>query len=201
MKATLLGLALALAAAAPASAETLVLGFTQDSWAKFTATAPTRENGVHGISHNVQGRIFVPGGRWEEAKAEIGIPVLSFAAKSGMDQHTFTSINAGKYPMVIFRSKKIEIASRTTEADGTRLAGKVTGILHFHGRQRQLTTDFTALVASESARMDTEFKFLLSEFDVERPRMAIFLVDDPVLINVSLDARKDAAVSAVPQSR
>lgn len=201
MAAPVLGLALATVIAMQAGADTQIYRLTEKSWARFTATAPTRENGVHGLSHNVQGRIFIPGGRIADAKAEIGIPILSFAAKSGMNQHTYTAVEAARYPMVIFRSKSIQVESVTPEAGAERIKGKVTGILHFHGVQRQLTSDFSALVGPDGVRIDAEFKFLLTDYGVERPRMAIFQVDDPVLITVFLDARKDSLVTQAPGSQ
>lgn len=188
MKAQLAGLCAGLLMAAPAFADTYT--FTDKSEVKFTATAPMRWNGVHGKSHTLYGKIEVPNGKLEQALVGVSIPVLSFEAKSGLDQHAFTTLDVGTYPAVMFRGKSITIDSRTDTPEGVRLVGKINGLLNFRGVVRPITAPFTALHGPKESTVDSEFKVSLAEHKVPPIRVLIIQMDDAVTINLHLVAVK-----------
>lgn len=190
MKAQLAGFCVGLLVAAPAFADTYT--FTDKSEVKFTATAPMRWNGVHGKSHVVTGKIEVPNADLEKALVGISIPITSFEAKSGLDQHAFTALEAARHPAVMFRGKSLTIDSRTETPEGVRLVGKINGLLNFHGVTRPLSAPFTALHGPNESRVDSEFKVSLSDHHVEPVRVLIIQVDDAIKINLHLVAVKKA---------
>ncbi|HEY9857146.1 MAG TPA: YceI family protein [Stenomitos sp.] len=189
MKAQLAGICASLLLAAPAFADTYT--FTDQSEVKFTATAPMRWNGVHGVSNDVYGRIEIPSnGKLEEAKVGIGVPITSFRAKRGMDLHAFTALEAAKYPAVMFKAKTITIDSRTETPEGTRLTGKIDGYLNFHGVVQPLSTAFTALQGPVESTIDAEFPISLSSHHVEPITVVVITMDDQVKMHIHLVAKK-----------
>lgn len=190
MKALLAGLGLGLLLAAPAFAETYT--FTDKSKVTFVATAPMRWNGVHGTSHDVRGKIEVPSGKFEDALVGIAIPIVSFEAKSGLDQHAFTALEAAHYPAVMFRGKKITIDSRTQTPEGLKLVGKIDGLLNFHGVVQPLSAPFTIIQGPQESTIESDFKVSLSAHKVPPIRVTIIEVDDPVSIHMKLVATKKA---------
>ncbi len=192
MKAQLVGLCLGLTLAAPALAETYA--FTEKSEVKFVATAPLRWNGVHGVSHTIRGRIEIPDGQLEQAQVGISVPITSFEAKSGLDQHTFTALEAAKYPAAMFKSKSITVDSRTETPQGLRLTGTISGLLNFHGVVRPISIPFNALLGPEESTFDSEFKISLAEHGVAPITVLIITMDDPVTIHLRLVAVKQASM-------
>ncbi len=190
MKALIAGLGLGLLLAAPAFAETYT--FTDKSKVTFVATAPMRWNGVHGTSHDVRGKIEVPAGKFEQALVGIAIPIVSFEAKSGMDQHAFTALEAAKHPAVMFRGKSIVIDTKTETPEGVRLAGKINGLLNFHGVVQPITAPFTVVQGATESTIESEFKVSLSAHKVPPIRVTIIEVDDPVTIHLKLVAVKQS---------
>jgi len=188
MKAQLAGLCASLLLAAPAFADTYT--YTDKSEVMFTATAPMRWNGVHGISHDVYGRIEVPNGKLEQAKVGIGVPITSFQAKSGLDQHAFTALEAAKFPAVMFKSQTITVDSRTETPEGVRLTGKIDGYLNFHGVVQPVSTAFTALQGNEESSIDTEFPISLASHHVDPITVFVITIDDQVKVHVHLVAKK-----------
>lgn len=189
MKAQLAGLCLGLLVAAPAVADTYT--FTDKSEVKFTATAPLRWNGVHGKSNTFKGKIEIPAsGKLEDALVGVSVPLLSFEAKSGLDQHALTALEASRHPAVMFKSRRITIDSRKETPEGLRLAGKIDGYLNFHGVTRPITAPFTALQGPMESTVDSEFKVSLSEHHVEPIRVTVIQMDDLVTIHLHLVAVK-----------
>jgi polyisoprenoid-binding protein YceI len=186
MKAQLAGLCMGLLMASPAFAATYT--FTEKSEVKFVATAPMRWNGVHGVSHSVGGKIELPDGKFEAAQVGISVPITSFEAKSGLDQHAFTALEAGKYPAAMFKSQRIAIESKTETPDGLRLTGQISGLLNFHGIVRPMTAPFTALLGPDESTFDTEFRVSLSDHQVAPITVLIITMDDAVSIRCRLVA-------------
>lgn len=188
MKAQFAVCLMSLLVASPAQAMTYA--FTDESAVKFTAYAPLRENGVHGVCRKVLGRLEVPEGDYEKAFAGISVPINAFEAKRGLDQHALTAIEAPLFPSTAFVSKKFHVVSRRQEADGTHLAGTVEGTLAFHGVQRPLVAEFTAVDGLHRSTFDSAFWISLSEFGIEAPTVLIITIRDKVKIDLHLVAEK-----------
>lgn len=188
MKALFAGALAALLVAAPAFAETY--NFLDKSEVKFTATAPFRWNGVHGVSHDVRGYIEVPGGKLENALVGVSIPITSFVAKRGMDLHAYTALEAAKFPAVMFKSKSLTIDSRSETPEGLKLAGTIEGFLNFHGVVRPISVPFTALQGPDESTIDTEFPVSLASHEVEPITVLVITMDDRVTVHVHLVAKK-----------
>lgn len=181
-------LVLGLCWAAPAWADTYTCN--DQSLISFTAFAPIRKDGVRGESHTVLGKIQLPDGKLDAVAAGFAVPITSFAAKSGLDQHTFEAVEAAKYPAVMFRSKQVTIESTAEGPDGTHLTGTISGLLNFHGVKRALTCKFTALQGPGESTLDTEFPVSLTDYGIDRPQIMFIKVDDVVQIGVHLVAIK-----------
>lgn len=195
MRSHVTALCVGLLTALPAFAQantTQTYVFTDKSKVKFVATAPMRWNGVHGISHDVRGKIEIPHGDFENAKVGISVPITSFAAKSGLDQHAFTALEAPYYPAAMFRGKQIKVESRTETPEGLKLTGTISGLLNFHGVVQPVTAPFTFVEGPKESTIESEFKVSLSAHKVAPIRVTIIEVDDPVTISLKLVATKQA---------
>lgn len=187
MKPVLGAMALLLVTSSPARAATYLP--TAESRITFLATAPIRTEGAGGESHAVQGQIVVPDETLVGITAGLRLPVTSFVAKSGLDQHAFKAVEAAAFPAVMFKSKQVTIATRHATPEGTRLTGTLTGLLNFHGVARPLTATYSALVGPERGELDSEFTVSLTEFGIPRPQIMFVMVDDLIRIGVHVVAQ------------
>lgn len=188
MKVQLAAAALALLMTLPAQAATYK--FTPESTVTFHAYAIMRENGVHGVCRTVKGRVEVPEGNYDKAFAAVGLNLYDFEAKSGLDQHLFTAIEAPLHPGVAFVSKKFTVTSKKQEADGTHLEGTVDGVIEWHGIKHPISAPFTAVDNGKKATLDSEFWVSMEDHHVEAPTVMIITMRDKVKIDLHLVAEK-----------
>jgi len=137
---------------------------------------------VDGVSHAAEGKaILEPDG---QVRAMVRIPVQSFdSGDSNRDSHMLETLQAGKFPYVIFKG----VGKVPGTAPGKPAQVVLRGELDFHGVKRQVEVPVTVEFGKDgSARVQGKMVVSLEAHQVERPSMLTIKLDDECSIAFDL---------------
>lgn len=116
-----------------------------------------------------------------KARVYVKAPVVSFnSGNSSRDGNMLIYTEAAKYPNIEFVSDSVR-----SEGGMWNVHGKLT----FHGVRRPVAFNVRPEIGGGHVRIRSDFKVLLSEFNVERPRLFMVPVEDTV--SIAIDAVAD----------
>jgi polyisoprenoid-binding protein YceI len=170
-------LALAAVAAAPASAK-VYTAKRNESTLSYHMVHKLHE--FTGVSRDFTCMVDLPADT-SRARVYVKVPVVSFnSGNSSRDGNMLIYTEAAKYPNVEFVSDSVRSAGGTWN---------VHGKLTFHGVRRPVAFNVQPEIGGGKVRIRGDFKVLLSEFKVERPRLFLVPVDDT--LSIAIDAVAD----------
>ncbi len=178
----------------PAGAETLYYEISRDaSYIKYTA---------HASTHDMEGKV---GEFWGWLKVDtdsravqgkIEVKAKSMTTGNSMrDNNTYKLLEVDKYPMISFQitgvhSKDLDGIASKEEAIGKKVNAHVIGNFTLHGVTKEITIPAEVDVASTSLKGAASFKILLTDYDMEPPKFAMFEAENDVDLNVRIVFRQ-----------
>ncbi|MDA7641935.1 YceI family protein [Candidatus Marinimicrobia bacterium] len=131
-----------------------------------------------GISKEIKGSFIFDKDNPTSSNVDLFVPVFSFDSKnSNRDSNMLDVIEDYFYPTVSFTSSKI-----TKEDNGY----SITGILFFHGVQKEITIPVNFILDDKKIIVDADFSVSLSDYKIKRPSLLTIKMKDDIEIKFFL---------------
>tara|TARA_X000000368_G_scaffold253539_1_gene200404 strand:+ start:83 stop:613 length:531 start_codon:yes stop_codon:yes gene_type:complete len=131
-----------------------------------------------GVSNEIKGSFVFDLDNPTSSNVDLFVPVFSFDSKnSNRDSNMLDVIEDYFYPTVSFTSSEI------TKEDNGYL---ITGILFFHGVQKEITIPVNFILDDKKIIVDTDFSVSLSDYKIKRPSLLTIKMKDDIIIKFYL---------------
>lgn len=166
---------------------------------KFVSKAPLET--IEGVTSRIEGNLDVDLANPTGSTGQFEVDMATLKTGIDMrDQHLRERfVHTDSFPKATFRLTKITKLQPSALADGQPASVEAQGDLTIHGVTKPVTATGTVTYMKESddtkARLpgdlihvDVNFPILLSEFNIERPKMLFLKLSDNVAISVDVFA-------------
>ena len=131
-----------------------------------------------GVSKEIKGSFIFDKDNPTASNVDLFVPVFSFDSKnSNRDSNMLDVIEDYFYPTVSFTSSEI-----TKEDNGY----SITGILFFHGVQKEITIPVNFILDDKKIIVDADFSVSLSDYKIKRPSLLTIKMKDDIEIKFFL---------------
>ena len=131
-----------------------------------------------GVSKEIKGSFIFDIDNPTSSNVDLFVPVFSFDSKnSNRDSNMLDVIEDYFYPTVSFTSSEI-----TKEDNGY----SITGILFFHGVQKEITIPVNFILDDKKIIVDADFSVSLSDYKIKRPSLLTIKMKDDIEIKFFL---------------
>ena len=131
-----------------------------------------------GVSKEIKGSFIFDKDNPTASNVDLFVPVFSFDSKnSNRDSNMLDVIEDYFYPTVSFTSSEI------TKEDNGYL---ITGVLFFHGVQKEITIPVNFILDNKKIEVDANFSISLSDYKIKRPSLLTIKMKDSITIKFFL---------------
>jgi len=149
---------------------------TEESFISYDGRHPAHN--WTGISKEIKGSFIFDKDDPILSSVDLYVPVFSFDSKnSNRDSNMLDVIEDYFYPTVSFTSSEI-----TKEDNGY----SITGILFFHGVQKEITIPVNFILDDKKIIVDADFSVSLSDYKIKRPSLLTIKMKDDIEIKFFL---------------